>query len=177
MNVNVCGASFDTAEFQADMLIALQQSGVADHLCIEITETTAISNISRAAAVVRQLQAIGATVALDDFGGGHMSAKMLQQLPVDVVKLDGQLIEGLEHCPRGRTIVRSTIDMCHDVGAIVVAEWVSNVATFNLVRKLGADFAQGYWCGKPMPALEMLRYAAEFRALSRSLTAACTFRT
>ena len=90
--------------------------------------------------------------ALDDFGSGYSSLGYLKQFPVHELKIDRSLVSDIMLEPRDRTIVRSTIDLGHSLGLVVVAEGVEDADTLTLLDALGCDVAQGYLLGRPMSA-------------------------
>jgi EAL domain-containing protein (putative c-di-GMP-specific phosphodiesterase class I) len=99
-------------------------------------------------------------VSLDDFGTGYSSLSYLKQFPVHQLKIDRSLVTDLTTQPRDRAIVESTIELGHRLGLIVVAEGVEDATTFELLRSLECDQAQGYYIGRPMAGRELERWLA-----------------
>ena len=87
----------------------------------------------------------------------------LQKLPVDYIKIDQSFVSAMHHDKDSATIVRSTIDLVHDLGRKTVAEGVETKEHWDLLKELGCDIAQGYFIAKPMPASEFLKWAEDFR--------------
>ncbi|MDR7562992.1 MAG: EAL domain-containing protein [Armatimonadota bacterium] len=123
----------------------------ARRLVVEITETTAVSNLPQAVRWIRALKQEGCGVALDDFGVGYSSIAHLRSLEVDALKVDGSFIRALRTDPRDRHLVRAMVELGHGLGCLVVAECVEDEETLRLVRTLGMDGAQGYHLTGPVP--------------------------
>lgn len=154
LHVNVGGNTFGSAKFQQYLRQCLTRNPLANHLCLEITETRQIQDVPQASHYIRSLQAMGVEVAIDDFGSGYMVPGMLRDLPVDIVKLDGRLTQGIATNLRGQHILSALAELSHRLGARLVAEWVDNRAAFRTLRRLHVDFAQGYWCTPPLSDLQ-----------------------
>lgn len=122
-----------------------------DALEIEITETVLMDQNQHLARNMAMLRSHGVRIAIDDFGAGYSSLSYLGQFPVDVLKLDGALIQGMDS-RAGRIVVQSVIELGHRLGMEVVAEFVETEEQREELQKLGADRLQGYLLGRPMPA-------------------------
>jgi len=118
-------------------------------ITVEVTETASLYDRVAAIHNLRQLQAMGFRLSIDDFGTGEASLLYLAELPSDELKLDRQFVSRIVHHERERHIVRSTIKLAHALGQTVVAEGIEDLATFDLLRKLGCDAGQGYYIGRP----------------------------
>jgi EAL domain-containing protein (putative c-di-GMP-specific phosphodiesterase class I) len=118
-------------------------------LCFEITETAAITELSRARNFIERMTAIGCRFALDDFGRGLSSFGYLKNLPVDYVKIDGEFVRNITRDPVDLAMVRSINEVAHASGKKTIAEFVEDAETAALLRSMGVDFAQGYHYGKP----------------------------
>lgn len=121
------------------------------HLCLEITETCAISNLSRAIHFMSTLRARGCRFALDDFGSGLSSFAYLRNLAVEYLKIDGSFVRDIEHDDMDLAMVDSINQIGHVAGMQTVAEYVENAAICEKLRRLGVDFAQGYGIARPEP--------------------------
>lgn len=119
-------------------------------LLVEITETSAMHDLDRAAECVARLQAMGHRVCIDDFGAGAASLDYLRALKVDLVKFDGKLIRNLATEPRDLLIVRHMVNLCRDLGAGTVAEMVETSTVDKLLRECGVDLAQGWFYARPL---------------------------
>lgn len=118
-------------------------------LTIEVTETASLYDRPAAIRNLRDLQAMGFRLSIDDFGTGEASLLYLAELPSNELKIDRQFVSRIVHHDRERHIVRSTVKLAHALGQTVVAEGIEDLATFDLLRKLGCDSGQGYYIGRP----------------------------
>lgn len=119
-------------------------------VCLEITESSFIEDPEYALATLRELDALGVRLAIDDFGTGFSSLAYLKRLPVDELKIDRTFVMGMAEDRNDRMIVRSTIELAHNLGLKVVAEGVETDACLDELRALGCDFAQGYLISGPL---------------------------
>src|SRR5680860_22705 len=122
---------------------------LTERLTIEITETTAISDVKAAIQFVSTLKALGCRVALDDFGAGYTSFRSLRELGVDMVKIDGSFIQNLGTDAEDEMFVRTLIDLARSFGVVTVGEWVGDERTVQLLEKAGVSYMQGYFFGMP----------------------------
>ncbi len=123
----------------------------AGAFCLEITESAIMDDPQRALATLDALSAMGFKLSIDDFGTGYSSLAYLKRLPVDELKIDQSFVLHMQTDRDDATIVRSTIDLAHNLGITVVAEGVETAETWNLLRDLKCDQAQGFHMGRPMP--------------------------
>ncbi|MPY66381.1 EAL domain-containing protein [Deinococcus sp. SDU3-2] len=121
-------------------------------LLFEVTESEAFPDLGLLRRILSRYRAEGAQVALDDLGAGHTSLTYLAELRPDVVKLDRALISGLHAHDRRTPLVLALIEYAHDLGIRVVAEGIETATELQMVRELGADYAQGHFLGRPAPA-------------------------
>jgi diguanylate cyclase (GGDEF)-like protein/PAS domain S-box-containing protein len=170
--VNVSGQSVSDRAFHRLALDLVDgHPALAGHLCLEITETAAITRPHDAAAFVTELRQRGVKVALDDFGAGASSFGYLKSLPVDYLKIDGQFIRGLGNDPLDLAAVRSFCDVAGVIGVPTVAEYVEQAATLDELRRLGVAMAQGHLLHRPEPLTALL-----LRLLEVPPSAAATLR-
>ena len=135
----------------------LQRLGVpADRLELEITENTILTDPQRARSVLARLSELGVSLAIDDFGAGYSSLGYLKRLPVDVLKIDRSFVMNMSSDENDAVIVRSTIDLGHNLGLRVVAEGVEDETAMRTLGELDCDTAQGYYLGRPVPAAGLL---------------------
>ncbi len=123
-------------------------------IIFEVTETSAINRMARAATFLGSLQQLGFQTALDDFGEGYSSFTYLKDLPVDYVKLDGSFVKGLGNDHVKIAIVKSMNEVAHALGKKTVAEFVEDAKTLSVLREIGVDYCQGFYTGKPVSVLE-----------------------
>ena len=123
----------------------------AKALKLEITEGSLMQDPERAETVVRKLAMMGLHLAIDDFGTGYSSLAYLRQLPVQELKIDRSFVMFMDKNAGDASIVKSTIDLAHNLGLTVVAEGIENEEVLGQLAKLGCNEGQGYFIGKPMP--------------------------
>ncbi len=153
--VNLSAPDILDASLADEILAALERHGVAPtRLALEITESAAMRDAPLAARNMQLLRVAGIRFAIDDFGTGYSSLSQLSRLPVDELKIDRAFIMHAHERRDDATIVRSTIELAHSMGLKVVAEGVENAQGWNLLRRLGCDFAQGYFISKPLAVAE-----------------------
>jgi EAL domain-containing protein (putative c-di-GMP-specific phosphodiesterase class I) len=119
-------------------------------LTFEVTETTAISDVDTAIALLSHLRDLGCKTALDDFGSGMSSFAYLQELPVDIVKIDGRFVRNINSSSVDQAMVRAMNEIAHSLDKTTVAEFVENEQHFKTLSIIGVDYAQGYHLGKPV---------------------------
>jgi diguanylate cyclase (GGDEF)-like protein len=127
-----------------------------EYLQFEITESAMLSDAERAIATVRDLNALGVTFSIDDFGIGFSSLSYLKQLPIHSLKIDKSFVSGMASSDCDASIVRSIIDLAHNLGLRVVAEGVETEQTLALAATMGCDDVQGYLLALPQPGMELL---------------------
>ncbi|HXJ66701.1 MAG TPA: EAL domain-containing protein, partial [Actinomycetota bacterium] len=125
-------------------------------LQFELTEDSLMADSHRSVEVLRRLSAVGVGVSIDDFGTGYSSLSHLRRLPVDEIKVDKSFVMNAMRDPNDESIVRATIDLAHNLGLRVVAEGVEDEGTWNRLRELNCDFAQGYLMCRPIPLHELV---------------------
>ncbi|MEO7106148.1 MAG: bifunctional diguanylate cyclase/phosphodiesterase, partial [Rhodoferax sp.] len=131
---------------------------------LEITESTVMDDAEYALNVLRCLREEGIPLAIDDFGTGYSSLTYLQRLPVEYIKIDQSFVRDMTANKASLAIVRSTIDLVHDLGRKTVAEGVETQAHWDQLAALGCDIAQGYWIARPMPSERFPDWLAQYRA-------------
>ncbi|AFY59387.1 bifunctional diguanylate cyclase/phosphodiesterase [Synechococcus sp. PCC 6312] len=131
---------------------------------LEVTESCLIANVPRACEILTSLKTLGITIAIDDFGTGYSSLEYLQVLPVDVVKIDQCFVRDLETNPRNASIVKSVIQLCHELNLQVVAEGVETVAEVRFLQSLGCDQLQGYLFSRPVPEPQFYQFWLDWSA-------------
>jgi diguanylate cyclase (GGDEF)-like protein len=151
--VNLSAPDVLDPDLSDEILLLLRRHGVESRaLLLEITESAVMRDPQLAVRNMQLLRIAGVRFALDDFGTGHSSLSQLSVLPVDELKIDRSFIAA---GPGAVTIVTSTIELAHSMGLKVVAEGVEQPAAWNLLRRLGCDFAQGYLISPPLTAAEI----------------------
>ncbi|HWH92268.1 MAG TPA: EAL domain-containing protein [Baekduia sp.] len=155
MAVNISARSLNRESNLADTVARLTErwGTVPDRLILELTERAMID--AEVPEVLDLLHAMGERLAIDDFGTGHSSLIYLQRLPIDQIKIDRSFVTNLASAPSDAVIVRSTIDLAHNLGLTVVAEGVEDRGALELLAEYGADTAQGYFFSRPRPAADL----------------------
>jgi diguanylate cyclase (GGDEF)-like protein/PAS domain S-box-containing protein len=157
--VNLSAHQIRGDAFPAQVAQALARHALpGEALELEITESAAMRDPSRTAALLRQLRAHGVALAIDDFGTGYSSLAYLKQLPLNCLKLDRSFVMDIEHDPNDAAICTATIQLAHSLGLAVVAEGVENLAQWTFLRGLGCDVVQGYYISKPISAQGCLQF-------------------
>lgn len=153
LSVNVSPRQLDAVDFAERVGSVLAATGMDPaQLQLEITETCVAEHRDRFLNALHSLRRLGVELALDDFGTGHSTLAEVQQLPIDVIKVDRQFVAAL--CPDGAAIVTNVVDLARSVGMTTIAEGVETAEQEQLLASLGCDAAQGYLYGRPGPADE-----------------------
>jgi EAL domain-containing protein (putative c-di-GMP-specific phosphodiesterase class I) len=133
----------------------------ASLLELEITESTIMVDPKRAMEVLTRLHGMGIALSIDDFGTGYSSLAYLKELPVNELKIDRTFVETMTSNRGDAFIVRSTIDLAHNLRLQVVAEGVEDAETMSELTDLGCNIAQGFHLSRPLPAHEFDQWLAE----------------
>ncbi len=152
------GVNISAQSLADNSLIELVRRAVAGgvdpcKVMVEVTETAAISNIPQAQMLARSLAEIGCSLALDDFGTGFGSFSYLKHLPAEFIKIDMDFVGQVANNGTDREIVRSIVGIASALGKRTIAEGVEDQETLDVLRELGADYAQGFHIGRPQPLL------------------------
>jgi diguanylate cyclase (GGDEF)-like protein len=143
----------------------VQQHLTANHvdasmLTLEITESSLLIDAPRARATINELHEVGVSLSIDDFGTGYSSLSYLRRLPVSELKIDQSFVANVLLDEQDEVIVRSTIDLGHNLGLVVVAEGVENNEVLERLRALGCDTAQGYCVSRPLAPAQFMSWLA-----------------
>jgi len=159
ISVNLSTRDLLDPELSARLATILARHGVqASAFCLEITESAIMDDPQRAEAMLNRLSEQGFKLSIDDFGTGYSSLAYLKRLPVDELKIDKSFVMGMETGEDDAMIVRSTIDLAHNLGLTVVAEGVESLAILDRLRALSCDEAQGYHISRPLGAEDFLAW-------------------
>ncbi|HUL67090.1 MAG TPA: GGDEF domain-containing phosphodiesterase [Burkholderiaceae bacterium] len=170
-------AGFDRHGAQLDLAVNLSPSMMADsalpdrvaqalatwdlapgRLVLEVTENSIIRDGEATLGVMRRLDELGTRLSIDDFGTGHSSFARMRDMPLAELKIDRLFIASMTTRREDLQIVRSVIDLAHNFELRAIAEGVEDAATFAMLRGMGCDAVQGYFCAKPMSADDLLRW-------------------
>ncbi|KXV16123.1 hypothetical protein CR51_01700 [Caballeronia megalochromosomata] len=148
--INLSGASIGDERFLQFLTEQFELSTIAPEcICFEVTETTAIANLTAAARFIRELKKRGCRFSLDDFGAGMSSFGYLKHLPVDYIKIDGGFIKDMLKDAVSKDMVAAINDIGHSMGRLTIAEYVENEAILRALSTMGVDFVQGFHVGRP----------------------------
>ncbi len=158
LSVNLSGQSIGDSAFHRWAIEQLDEAGPAlcRRLCLEVTETAAVTNLADAAGFIEQVRGRGVRVALDDFGAGASSFGYLKTLKVDFLKIDGQFIRDLIDDPLDEAAVRCFVDVARLVGIQTVAECVELPAVLDRLRGIGIGYTQGFLLHRPAPIDQLI---------------------
>lgn len=172
MTVSVNISSHDLINPELPELVAdeLAKHGLDAHkIGIEITESGFMEDPVQAMEILKRLDRLGIKLSIDDYGTGYSSLSYIRKLPVRELKIDQSFVRNMATDDDDATIVKSTIDLGHNMGLQVVAEGVENMQIWGLLQRLGCDYAQGYCMSKPLPAVEFEKWVAENRVFGGAL--------
>jgi diguanylate cyclase (GGDEF)-like protein/PAS domain S-box-containing protein len=156
MSVNLSPRQFLQPNVVDEVGAILDGTGVdPSQICLEITESLAMTDIEWVISVLLELKQLGVRVAIDDFGTGYSSLGYLKRFPVDVVKIDRSFVAGIETSAVDTAIISAVIGLAEAVGMSTVAEGVETRGQLDRLRELGCRTVQGYYLAKPMPASSM----------------------
>jgi len=149
--VNLSARNLDDPQLPDQVLGLLSTTGVPPGLLeLEVTESAILSSGNAPREVLERLDALGVTITIDDFGTGYSSLKHLRTMPVSVIKIDRSFVGGMASNKDDEVIVRSSIDLAHNLGLTVVAEGVEDRQTWEMLAARGCDEGQGFLMGRPM---------------------------
>lgn len=152
LSVNVSRLNFYLSDFYGTMVSLIEKYDIeAEYLRLEVTESAYAENSEMVFHVLERLQQRGFTIMMDDFGSGYSSLNMLQEAPVDVIKLDMKFLLGQDAKGRGKTILKYVIHMAKQLHFSIIAEGVETKEQIELLQKAGCNYGQGYYFSKPIP--------------------------
>ena len=159
--INLAARDLSDSRLEEEVTEALRRWKVEPQMLeLEIPESAVMSERERVHKMLARLSDRGVRIAVDDFGSGYASLSHLKQLPVDVLKIDQSFVQNLGVNEEDEAIVRSTIDLAHSLGIVVVAEGVESEDVLARLTALGCDLAQGYCLARPTTADEVTAWLA-----------------
>jgi diguanylate cyclase (GGDEF)-like protein len=162
--VNLSARSLRDLRLPGEIARMLAEAKIAPSLLVlEITEGAVMSNPTEALEVLNVLDKMGVILSIDDFGTGYSSLSYLSKLPVDEIKIDKSFVLSMLQDKQAAVIVRSTIDLGHNLGKKVVAEGIETQEVWDQLLEWGCDTAQGYYMSKPLPAAQLAIWLKESR--------------
>ena len=160
--VNLSGHQFRDARLVDDVRSILQSSGLAARqLELEITESILVDDASAAGRTLRALSALGVRLAIDDFGTGYSSLSYLRSFPIDTLKIDRSFVAEMESSIDAKVIIRSIVNLAHNLAMTVVAEGVESLGQLALLAELGCARTQGFLFSRPLPVGELKKKLAQ----------------
>jgi len=157
LSINLSGHSLGDSQLMGHIIERFKEGRIPpERICMEITETAAITNLTSATRFIKMLKQWGCRFALDDFGSGLSSFAYLKNLPVDFLKIDGLFVKDILDDAIDYAMVKSINEIGHVMGKKTVAEFVDSEAVLSALGIIGVDYAQGYAVGKPRPIGEIL---------------------
>mgnify|MGYP003384985235 CR=1 FL=1 len=155
--INISPLQFYQERFVDKLAKKITTAGVpGSSICIEITETVAIKNVSFTVARLAEIKALDMLIALDDFGTGYSSLSYLKDLPIDILKIDRSFIKELDQKNKDRSIVEAIIAMAQVMGIKVICEGVETTMQVNIADHCGSEFFQGFYYCRPVSATNLV---------------------
>ncbi len=160
--LNLSGQSIGDKAFHRDVIDKFIAAGpaVCERICLEITETAAITNMTNATLFIEEVRVLGVRIALDDFGAGASSFGYLKSLKVDLLKIDGQFVRDVIDDPLDDAAVRCFVEVARLIGVKTVAEFVDKPEVFARMKEIGVDYVQGFLLHRPEPIESVLGFGA-----------------
>lgn len=163
--INISQSSLLDPSVSSALVAAIEAYDVpASAIEVEITESALTADLDGAAEALTALHAHGVRISIDDYGTGYSSIAHLRALPVQCIKIDRSYVAGMLEDPASTSIVRSTLDLAHELGLQVVAEGVETQVEYEALLAIGCDVAQGYYCARPMPGESIVEWMTQLTA-------------
>jgi predicted signal transduction protein with EAL and GGDEF domain len=167
LSVNVSTHSLKDPDFPALVAAALSiWDRPPAELTVEITESAFIDDPQKSFAAMRALNGQGVRVSIDDFGTGYSSLSYFTNIPARELKVDKSFVLRMLKSDADRRIVQAVVNLAHGFDLEVVAEGVEDLETLEVLRRMGCDVAQGYWVGRPLPAVQFVEWLAQHAPLA-----------
>lgn len=160
--INIAAKNLKETDFHQFICQALMSANVPpEKITLEVTESSVVEDPESAIKLLSAFKSEGMKISIDDYGTGYSSLAQLKQLPVHELKIDKSFIQRLEHDEDDQIIVRSTIELAHNMGLHVVAEGIEDEFSLNWLIEHDCELAQGYYISKPKPATELTPWLLE----------------
>ena len=159
--VNISAGLLTSENFASRAMALIARAGApARRLTFEVTESAQFEDTDKAVAMLEQFRDSGIRISMDDYGTGQSTLNYLKLLPVSELKIDRMFVQHA-HVDRGDAmLVRSTVQLAHEMGIKVVAEGIEDAACLAFLKDIGCDYAQGYFIGRPLPADDLAALVA-----------------
>jgi EAL domain-containing protein (putative c-di-GMP-specific phosphodiesterase class I) len=152
ISVNLSGNSLNDESLIDFVSHQFKEFSLPPHrVCFEITETAAVTDLSRAGRFIFEVQKLGSELALDDFGSGLSSLRYLKALPIDYLKIDGSFIQDIDRDSGNQAIVAAVNQLAHHLGIRTIGEYAATAQIVEALLELDVDYAQGFALGVPVP--------------------------
>lgn len=161
LSVNLSAHDLGSPTAMEGIARQVEQAGTPCRVDFEITETAVMGDVAQANEGLLSLLALGSRIALDDFGTGHSSLTHVQKLPLDRIKVDRSFVAEVTSDPTSRAIIKTTIDLCRNLGISCVFEGIETEQQLDALLGLGGTVMQGYLFGRPMSAEKLLESLSE----------------
>jgi len=149
--VNIPGRQFSEPELVRSVEKILEETGLsAEHLHLEITETSAMADLDRSVRTLHQLKELGVHLHVDDFGTGHSSLSYLHRFPVDSLKIDRSFVNNMTERPENLAIVQTVVDLARSLNLSVIVEGIETEEQLALCQEMGCQYGQGWLFGKAL---------------------------
>lgn len=157
VSVNISAVNLKQKQFSTLVQSLLKKYQIKPQLLIlEVTETAMMEDPENALLVLTELNEIGVKLSIDDFGTGHSSLAYIKKLPVHEIKIDRSFVVDMDIDKDDSIIVKTTVNMCHDLGYDVVAEGVETITSCDSLKAMGCDYLQGYFLARPQPLEDLV---------------------
>lgn len=158
INVNLSVVQLLQKDVVGTVARILKKTGVKPrNIVLEITESFAINDMDRVLEIIRGIKELGPRIALDDFGTGYSSLNYIKQLPLDIIKVDKTFIDDIAEDEYAQAFIKLIVELSDTIDTSIIVEGVENENQLNILKKLGVDYIQGFYYGKPVPAYEFER--------------------
>jgi len=164
LSVNLSAHDIGSVTAIEAIVALVRRAGTPCRIDFEITETAVMGDLGQANAALTALLGLGSRIALDDFGTGHSSLTHVQKLPLDRIKIDRSFVAEVTNDATSRAIVKTSIDLCRNLGISCVFEGIETEEQLEVLRSLGGTLMQGYLFGRPMSQEHMLKRVANNNA-------------
>lgn len=150
-SINLSDSDIRDSHIVDEIIYLITKTKTASRIVFEILESEGIENYDEVVSFISTVKSLGSKIAIDDFGTGYSNFENILKLNVDYIKIDGSLIRGILENQRHHIVVDTIVTFAHKIGAKTIAEFVSTEEIYNEIIKLGIDYSQGYFTGKPHP--------------------------
>lgn len=161
VHVNLSGIHFNGTAILAEIGNVLKDNDLTnDSVQLELTEGVLMDNTGRSAEIFKVLSKLGVHISIDDFGVGYSSLSRLTKLPVDMLKIDRGFVQSMIVDASSLNITRAVIDLAHDLDMQVIAEGVETQGQYQILGRMGCQYAQGFYISRPLTVKEAERFLA-----------------